>query len=245
MPWTGSGWRRFVPQPTVQARPRIGRFVEQLRTAGPWIDLGAGGRKLRGDVVRVDRDFGQPVEVLADAHRLPFRAAALAAVVTTGTLEHLIDPDRVLAEIRAALRPGGLLYVEVPFLQGYHADPDDYWRFTENGLRVLLARNGFEVGDSGAHMGPFSAVSWILSEVLASLFGNGVLRRPGLMASRCVVWPIKFLDYAAMGLPGSRRIASGVWAVATKSHEPRGNGSAVIPSRSSERARSSSEHVQR
>jgi SAM-dependent methyltransferase len=215
VPWSGSGWRRFVPQPTVQARPRIGRFVEELPARTRWIDLGAGGRRLR-DAVRVDRDFGEPVEVLADAPDLPFRDGVLDAVVTTGTLEHLVNPDRVLQEVARALRPGGLVYVEVPFLQGYHADPDDFWRFTENGLRLLLQRNGFRPEESGAHMGPFSAVTWILSEALASAFGTGILRRPGTLAARCVVWPVKFLDYAAMSLPSARRIACGVWAIATK-----------------------------
>lgn len=220
MPWAGAGWRRFVPQPTVQGRPRAGAFVASLPTAARWIDLGAGGRQLRNGVVRVDRDFGQPVEVLADAHRLPFREASLDAVVSTGTLEHLREPAAVLAEVRRTLREGGRVYIEVPFLQGYHADPDDYWRFTQNGLRLLLGQCAFEVRESGAHMGPASAVCWIVSEVVASAFGQGRLRRVGLLAGRVLVWPFKFLDYAIMALPGAANVSSGVWAIGRKTMGP-------------------------
>jgi SAM-dependent methyltransferase len=181
-----------------------------------WIDLGAGGRRLRNDVLRVDRDFGQPAELLADGHHLPFQSESLSAVVSTGTLEHVAEPARVLREIRRVLRDGGLVYLEVPFLQGYHADPDDYWRFTQNGLGLLLQQSGFEVQDSGSHMGPASAVCWIVSEVIASAFGQGALHRVGLLAARCLVWPFKFLDYGIMALPASSRVASGVWAVGRK-----------------------------
>lgn len=216
MPWSGAGWRRFVPQSTIQGRPRVAKFVRQLSTEAPWIDLGAGGRKLREDVLRVDRDFSQAAELLADCHHLPFEGSSLQAVVSTGMLEHVADPAQVLAEARRVLRDRGLLYVEVPFLQGFHADPDDYWRFTQNGLRLLLERSGFDVEETGAHMGPASAMCWIASEIVASAFGTGRLRRVGLLAGRVLVWPFKFLDYGIMALPDSARVASGVWAVGRK-----------------------------
>ena len=216
MPWTGAGWRRFVPQPTIQARPRVADFIGQLSASSPWIDLGAGGRKLRRDALRVDRDFGQAAELLADCHDLPFESASLQAVVSTGMLEHVAEPSRVLTEVRRVLRDGGLVYLEVPFLQGYHADPDDYWRFTQNGLRLLLEQSGFDVEESGSHMGPASAMCWIASEIIASPFGNGRLRRVGLLAGRLIVWPFKFLDYGIMALPASSRVASGVWAIGRK-----------------------------
>jgi len=216
MPWTGAGWRRFVPQPTVQARPRVKEFVRELPLTARWIDLGAGGRRLRDDVLRVDSAFRESAELVADGHRLPLRDSSLDGVVSTGTLEHVREPATVLGEIRRVLRDGGLVYLEVPFLQGYHADPDDYWRFTQNGLRLMLQQCGFEVQDSGSHMGPASAVCWIVSEVIASAFGEGALHRVGLLAGRCLVWPFKFLDYGIMSLPASSRVASGVWAVGRK-----------------------------
>ena len=39
------------------------------------------------------------------------------------------------------LKPGGYIYSEVPFLQGFHADPDDYQRYTLQGLKILFNNN--------------------------------------------------------------------------------------------------------
>ena len=57
-------------------------------------------------------------------------------------------------------RPRAVLYIEVPFLQGYHASPDDYHRFTSSGLRhAFQANHDVEVGVCA---GPSSALTWIL-----------------------------------------------------------------------------------
>ena len=38
------------------------------------------------------------------------------------------------------LKNGGYLYLEVPFLQGFHADPYDYQRYTQVGLKKLVEK---------------------------------------------------------------------------------------------------------
>jgi hypothetical protein len=39
---------------------------------------------------------------------------------------------------------GGTLFVWVPFLIGYHPDPEDFYRYSESSLRRKLAAAGFE-----------------------------------------------------------------------------------------------------
>jgi SAM-dependent methyltransferase len=68
-------------------------------------------------------------------------------------LEHLRDPNAILASIAQDLAPGGLLYIEVPDSVAFRLKPpeDDIfnachlWMFNPTSLTRLLANNGFEL----------------------------------------------------------------------------------------------------
>ena len=42
----------------------------------------------------------------------------------------MLDPPRVVAEMHRVLRPGGLLYAEIPFMQQVHEGAYDFTRYT-------------------------------------------------------------------------------------------------------------------
>lgn len=96
-------------------------------------------------VVCVDA-FAPLTTVRADLARgLPFRSSAFDSAICTEVLEHVPDASFVLAELARVVRRGGALVVSVPFVFHYHADPEDYVRFTPAGLREELTRAGFAV----------------------------------------------------------------------------------------------------
>jgi SAM-dependent methyltransferase len=70
-------------------------------------------------------------------------------VICEQVLEHVIDPWVAAENLRGLCVPGGHVVVSTPFLVRIHALPaygmPDYWRFTPDGLRVLLERAGLEV----------------------------------------------------------------------------------------------------
>lgn len=59
-------------------------------------------------------------------------------VVCTEVLEHTLQPFDAAAELARLLKPGGLLFLTVPFNFRIHGPLPDCWRFTEHGLRALL-----------------------------------------------------------------------------------------------------------
>lgn len=61
-------------------------------------------------------------------------------VVCTEVLEHTLQPFDALAEIWRILKPGGMLFLSVPFNLRIHGPLPDCWRFTEHGLRTLLRK---------------------------------------------------------------------------------------------------------
>jgi SAM-dependent methyltransferase len=66
-------------------------------------------------------------------------------VICEQVLEHVPDPSVALSNLRSLCRPGGRLLVSTPFLVRIHDMPGDYWRFTPDGLRLMLERAGMTV----------------------------------------------------------------------------------------------------
>jgi SAM-dependent methyltransferase len=128
-------------------QPRARLFEEFLqRTSGPCLQIAVKdeiGKKFGPNWVCVDKfDDRSFVDRHDDIEALGFPDDSFNAVVCWSVLEHVPDPARAIAELRRVLRPGGLIWVQVPFLFPYHADPHDYWRTTPNGLRIWM--RGFD-----------------------------------------------------------------------------------------------------
>lgn len=59
------------------------------------------------------------------------------------TLEHIYDVNRAFANLCALSKD--IVMVVVPFLQQYHTDYGDYWRFSPLTIKKMFEANGFEV----------------------------------------------------------------------------------------------------
>jgi len=59
-------------------------------------------------------------------------------IICCHVLEHVRNPFLAAANLAKLLKKGGLLFVSVPWVQGYHEFPDDFWRFSFAGLRELF-----------------------------------------------------------------------------------------------------------
>jgi len=97
--------------------------------------------------------------VNGDAHDLPFRDGAFAAVICSEMLEHVPFDERIFTELARVLRDGGTLIVGTPdygrwqwpfiewwynrLLPGAHGH-DHVERYTEASLRARLVQFGFE-----------------------------------------------------------------------------------------------------
>lgn len=61
------------------------------------------------------------------------------AVILCEVLEHTLQPFAAIDEVYRMLAPGGHLYLSTPLNFRVHGPLPDCWRFTEHGLRALLA----------------------------------------------------------------------------------------------------------
>jgi SAM-dependent methyltransferase len=124
------------------------------------IDIGGGLRALKAHsnryderrawiaplIEKVDYKILDPVpdyepHIVGDIHDLPLGDHSQDAIICIAVLEHVENPFVAVQEIHRVLKKGGCVFIYVPFLYYYHAEIgyyNDYWRFSEDALRVLL-----------------------------------------------------------------------------------------------------------
>ena len=69
---------------------------------------------------------------------LPVKNNSMDYVVSFQVLEHVPNPHKVISELYRVLKPNGTILISVPFFGDYHTCPNDYWRFTHEGVQELL-----------------------------------------------------------------------------------------------------------
>ena len=113
------------------------------------LDAGAGEARHRacfahGRYLAVDAGSGDPrwdysrLDILADLERLPLRSRSVRSILCMVVLEHTRNPRIVCAEFARVLDSGGSLHMVVPFLWEEHQAPNDFFRFTQYGVRLLF-----------------------------------------------------------------------------------------------------------
>ena len=177
-----------------QSNSQINRVLSMLPPEAKIADLGAGGRKITPDTITMDFAKLDQTSVIADIHSLPVKNESFDCVFCTGTLEHVKYPETVVREIERTLKSSGVVYIDVPFMQCYHPDPEDYWRFTVKGLELLCRRNGLFAMETGTNIGSASSLTWVMSSFVESILPSG---RVGKIISRIFsycIFPVKYLD---------------------------------------------------
>jgi SAM-dependent methyltransferase len=168
-------------------------------------------------VVCVDIQAQPGVDLVADAHDMNMVADnTVDCVVTFSVLEHVRYPQKVVGEIYRILKPGGVVYADVPFVFPFHADPDDFYRFSYRGIDILFER--FLKVESGYNRGPASTSVHILIRFLALAFSFGSKTLYGLNIDvfKWLLFWIKYLDRWIGEFPMAHEIHAGVYFLGRK-----------------------------
>ena len=100
--------------------------------------------------VGVDLEEGKGVDAVIDVSsdyetmisKLEIRK--FNTIICFSVLEHCRDLYKICQNIQRLLDDGGQLFVSVPFSWEYHKFPEDYWRFTPAGIKVLFSDLKFD-----------------------------------------------------------------------------------------------------
>jgi len=186
--------------PALYSLQRILLPILQRYARGAVLDAGCGAMPYRAEVGSAvtsydGLDMSPRAEdvrfVCSVADMAPVPSASYDTVLCSEVLEHVSHPIAAVNEFVRVLRPGGTLIVTVPFLGRLHEEPNDFQRFTEHGLRLLLSDAGFEV----ELVIPTGSVASFLGHQVSSVI---VLPTWGVPIIR---WPIFVLNAALVVVP--------------------------------------------
>lgn len=83
------------------------------------------------------------IDIVCDVEEMePIPDGSIGLVLNLESLEHIPNPRRAIDEIHRVLRPSGLLILTTVMHFKIHPSPKDYWRFTPQGIELLLNRFG-------------------------------------------------------------------------------------------------------
>lgn len=180
------------------------------------LNLGSGTKVVNSEIVNVDLYPYKNVDIVGNVNDLPFYNNTCDVVILDSVLEHLGDPELAIKEIFRILKNNGLFIITVPFMYPYHSSPDDFKRWTIDGIKHDL--KGFETIKSGVRGGPAATLQGVLMHILALIFSFGSSYVYFFMSQvfMFLLSPLKLLDVILIHIPNAHEVSSDVFVIARK-----------------------------
>ena len=160
------------------------------------------------------------VDCVGDGHDIPFANNTFDSVICVAVLEHVHNPEKVVSEMIRVLKPGGILYAEVPYIFFFHGYPNDYKRYTREGMKRLFGET--EGLDIGMTQGPVSAVLQSANTLIDIMVPDHWHLTKKLLNGtyRWLFFPFKYIDILLRNNPKAHRLAGGFYALGRKKSTP-------------------------
>ena len=182
------------------------------------LNLGSGPHltQKREDIINLDLYAFNEVDMVSDASRLPLKNNCVDLIINLAMLEHVEAPEKIIREMHRVLKKNGRFFCYLPFIQPFHAAPDDFYRWTREGAKKTFSLfTHIEIGIGG---GPTSGMLWTIQEWLAILFsfGSRNLHDIFFLFLMIITAPIKLCDFFMVHFPNAEKIASGIYVCGKK-----------------------------
>jgi len=118
------------------------------------MDIGCGNKPYREMFDRIAKEYigcdvvqssQNKVDIICEATKIPLPGSSFDTVFSTQVIEHVGDHRALLKEAYRLLKPGGHIIISGPMYWHLHEEPNDYFRFTKYGFKLILEESGFTV----------------------------------------------------------------------------------------------------
>jgi 2-polyprenyl-3-methyl-5-hydroxy-6-metoxy-1,4-benzoquinol methylase/uncharacterized protein YbaR (Trm112 family) len=161
------------------------------------LELGAGNMSFSlPNLIRMDITLTQYVDVVGDAHAMPFLPETFSFIFSLAVMEHLRQPFVAAQEMYNTLRPGGYVYGDCAFVFPYHSHPHHYFNASHQGMEELFKPFTCVRAGVAPYQMPSFAIEALLSTYLALLkpFDDPEVRSLKTVVQQVLDQPLRSFD---------------------------------------------------
>ncbi len=211
---------------------RLKKFVRELSQSvlpdEVLLDVGAGNCQYKKDFAGrckyISQDIGDKdycftydqIDIRSEIYAIPLPDASVDVILCTQVLEHLKYPVKALQELHRLLKPGGRLYLTVPFAAEEHMLPYDYFRYTRYSLDFLMQEQGFLPPQISPQGGRFIFFGKTIKDLFPLLTNRPWLQKTLWLLQAPVVIPLVFVLYFLDGLDRDKNLTQNYDVIARK-----------------------------
>lgn len=102
-----------------------------------------------------------------DGENIPFENESFDNILCTEVIEHIPNPEKIIAEMYRVLKPNGLCIITLPWSARVHFAPYDFCRYTPYKLSILFQKfKKVDIQNRGTD------INTIVSKMIVLFFGN-------------------------------------------------------------------------
>lgn len=153
--------------------------------SGKVLDFGCGTRPYQ-TLFQVEEYIGVEIDIengekekgiiYYDGKNIPFQNETFDSMISSEVFEHVINIDEIVKELNRVLKVGGNALITVPFVYPRHCWPNDYRRYTYEGIKNLLVDNGFEIIKCESNTGYVESVAELINNYVFENIKNKVIK---------------------------------------------------------------------
>lgn len=110
-----------------------------------------------------------------DGVNIPEKENQYDLILCTEVLEHCMDPEKLMMEMKRVAKINGYIFITVPFIWGLHEEPYDFRRYSSHGIKHLINKTGLNIiKQDKTDTGVSSLAKLVASEILNETHGKGI-----------------------------------------------------------------------
>ena len=201
-----------------KVKKAIRSVLNDMPKNGIGLNIGSGRTSIDPRIKNLEINDGENIDYVGKAESIPLSENSLDLIICQEVLEHTENFKVALHEMYRVLKPGGQLYLQTPFIIGYHPCPNDYWRFTNEGINYIAREANFKIIDHGESVGVATGFYRIGVEFFSISFSLIIpfLYKPFKTIFALLFYPIKLLDPILSFSKESHRISGGFYIICKK-----------------------------